>query len=331
LSARIAMADDGCFVLGVDALFRAILRKGIVNHIKSTQATVRHFLTRRRFQNAERTVAESPLDYTSLDVDILTDPNVLGSTGGAVRAYARAIDAMADAAHKTSWATFDLHPEFAYVRLRRLIPGLKLAGIFRDPREAIAAVLYWRRPGETFGHTRREFRRALMLWGMAAAAVLAHKERWPEDVCVITLPQLLGENDPMRVFGIAVRTGMDEDIIGGALHFQRSANGFSLPDGSEAQLLSKREQAEICALLAPLARAVGVNMTDPDPDAQAGLALRIYFEALTGIASRQPRIAAALMDFIENPAGVVRLWISLLRESAAALLHARHLHNRPAE
>ena len=99
LSTAIADTDESCFVLGVDALFRAILRRGIVNRVTPVADTVAHFLTRQRFQDAERSIAESPLDYSPLDLDAL-----IGASTGAnpVTAYASALDAMAVAAGKTT-------------------------------------------------------------------------------------------------------------------------------------------------------------------------------------------------------------------------------------
>lgn len=330
LANRIAATDSGCFVLGVDALFRAILRKGLVNRLQPANETARHFLTRRRFQDAARKVAESPLDYTTLDLDTLVAQKTSSQHEHPVRAYARAIDAMAVAAGKTGWVTFDLHPEFAYPRLRTLIPGLKLAIMFRDPREAIAAALYWRRPVETPRHTRREFRRALMLWGMAATAARVHQIRWPEDVCFITLSHLLGDGAPLSVFGINVPTGADSHLSPATLHFHLSDDGFALPDGGRAKLLSERELEEIAALLDPLAADIGLAPPTHERPARCGLRLRIYFWTFAALAKRSPQNAVALMEFTESPFGVFRRRLSLLREAAFALARRGTIGDRPA-
>lgn len=320
LSMRIAAADRSCFVLGVDALFRAILRRGIVNHLQPVRTVVRHYLTRLRYQDAARNIAESPLDYSDLGLDALTAPDVLGDRGHPIGAYGRAIDAMATAAGKTSWATFDLHPEFAYAQLRKLIPGLKLAVMFRDPQEAIAAVLYWRRPGEGAAHKRREFRRALLLWGMSAAAALAHRNRWPDDVRVLTLPELLDNGATISLFGISAAKGDDGNIARDTLYFRCTGEGFALPDGREAALLSEREQAEITELLIPLADAVGLKNSGRGKPGRAGLGLRIYLGLLITLARWCPQRAVAVMDFLDNPVGVTRRQISTLREAIGTLL-----------
>ena len=326
LSSAIAASDDTCFVLGVDALFRAILRRGMVNRVTPVRTTVTHFLTRGRFQDADRSVSESPLDYTALDIETLA----VTDAGEPVRAYADAIDAMAAAVGKTGWATFDLHPEFAYRRLRRLVPGLKLAVMFRDPAEAIAAVLYWRREGKPAEHSRREFRRAVVLWGLAATATLSHRDRWPDDVCILTLPRLIGDDGPVNVFGIKARGAALDGVSGGSLHFRRAEGGFVHPDGQVVAMLSQRERAEIAALLYPLARRVGLVLLADDVTPRAGLALRAYFSTLMSIARFAPQAAADLMDFLDTPFGVVRRRLSLLREAAGALLRRNGTTATPA-
>ncbi len=323
LSARIAAADNTCFVLGVDALFRAILRKGIVNRVQPTAETVRHFLSRRRFQDAARETAESPLDYTPLDLDTL-----MAQSGGSrrehpVRVYGRTIDAMASAAGNAAWVAFDLHPEFAYRRLRRLVPGLKLAIMFRDPREAIAAALYWRRPDGAPKHTRREFRRALLLWGMAAKAARAHRARWPDDIRIVTLPELFDGSAHFSIFGISARTGPDPDLSPETLHFRLTDTGFALPDGREAPLLSRKEIGEIMSLLGPLAEPVGLVLAPGPAPTRTGFGLHLYFHSLMTLASWSPQNAAALLDIVEAPFGALRRRLALLREAATALIRRR--------
>ncbi len=326
LSSAIAASDDTCFVLGVDALFRAILRRGMVNRVTPVRTTVTHFLTRGRFQDADRSVSETPLDYTALDIETLAATDA----DEPVRAYADAIDAMAAAEGKTGWATFDLHPEFAYRRLRRLVPGLKLAVMFRDPAEAVAAVLYWRREGKPAEHSRREFRRAVVLWGLAATAALCHRDRWPDDVCILTLPRLIGDDGPVNVFGIEARGAALDGVAHGSLHFRRAKGGFVHPDGQVVAMLSPRERAEIAALLYPLARRVGLSLPADDVAPRAHIALRAYFSTLMSIARFAPQAAADLMDFLDSPFGVVRRRLSLLREAAGALLRRSGTTATPA-
>ena len=202
--------------------------------------------------------------------------------------------------------------------------------MFRDPAEAIAAVLYWRRDGKPLQHSRREFRRALILWAIAATAALSHRRRWPQDVRFVTLPELMESQTPVSVFGISARHDTASGTSHDALHFRRTADGYRQPAGGFAPLLSAEEEAEVAALLHPLAHAVGLETTIGAHGEKARPGLKLYAAILTSVARVAPQGAANLMDFLDAPLGVTRRRLSLVRQALTTCLRGNTAAGRPA-
>jgi len=321
LSERIAVINDDCFVLGVDILFRALLRQGIINRFRPNVKTVQHFLCRQRFQDDERKISQNALDYTSLDIATLASSNLIAGNEHPIRAYGNVIDEMTEMAGRTAWVAFDLHPEFIYSRLRALIPGLKLVAVYRDPAEAIAATLYRKTPRRNPRHTRREFRRAFLLWGISAVTITKQCNKWPNDVSVLTFPELHAGSNDQTVFGIKVHTQKNSAIAHDRLHFHQTNGGFRLPNGELRSLLSSQELTEIRLLLGPLASAVGLKSDNVVPHKRASLSFELYFRAVMFLAEYAPQKAASAIDFFDNPLGVLHRHTSHIHQALKYFLH----------
>ncbi|MEK9797535.1 MAG: hypothetical protein VW713_12430, partial [Alphaproteobacteria bacterium] len=208
LAQRIARNNPGCFAPGVDILLRAMLRNRLSNRLMPVRDAVAHYLTRPRFQDAERRVTENVMDYSAADMDTLLAA-ISESENDAVRAYGRVLDEIAATDGQDSWAVFDVHSELAFHRLQKLISGLHLVCVFRDPREAIAAAIYWQRGTEASAHTRREFRHFAVLWALAAAVTLKFQQTCPDQITSVTFTQLLNSKSGLSVAGLRVQADAD--------------------------------------------------------------------------------------------------------------------------
>lgn len=320
-AANLLAAQNSAYsLIGVDALLPAILRRPLLNSLRPRREMVAHFLTRPRYQDDDRQVTESVLDYSDLPLDALLDEAKPARSDRPVTAYSRAFDVIAKTRHSKGWIAFDVHPELRFRQLNRLIPGLHMLLVFRDPSEAIAAQIYWRQPSN-HRHSAPRFRRAFLLWALAARAAIRLKVRYPDHVTTVSLPDLLRPGHESQVFGLTLRGGISTTALD-SLHFQRIAGGYRLPDGTVRQLLSASEEAAIEAILAPMARQLGVTTAKPD----SGIAVRdhnslaIQLALADALAQVAPGLALSAMDFADNPAASLRQHAGNCRDILDALI-----------
>ena len=174
------------------------------------------------------------------------------------------LDRFAEENGGETWAAFDLHPEFRYPRFRRLLPEVRLFVMTRDPREAIAAALFWR--GDPDGMRDAQFKHRLILWCLSLQTGRRLSRRWPSHVHVgdfsaLVSGDLAARQQVARCFGV----GLDvvDQAYGFTPHFQFDAErGFLLPDGRRVQLLSAVELREISILTS---REYSTGITDVRP------------------------------------------------------------------
>lgn len=315
--------NQDCLYLGVDALFPAMLRRPLLNRIRSCRDTVAHFLSRPRYQDDDRLVTESALTYSPVALETLLNNAGIKQGDHPVAAYGRTIDAMATAQGATAWIAFDVHPEFRFHVLRHMIPGLQLLLVFRDPLEAIAAQIYWRQDS-SYRHSRKRFRRAFLLWALSAQVAIDLRRKHPADVAVLALPDVLDNAGERAVFGVPLHRPANT-IKTPDLLYSKHATGYRLPNGTIAPLLSEAEEQAIATLLFPLAVHLGLDVRSaPSGHKPRAPALLIaYMTGLKWLSRLRPSLALTVLDFADNPVAVLRGQLSYLRDALGAAMRRK--------
>ena len=138
----------------------------------------------------------------------------------------------------------ELHAELYYKKLIKEIPSLRLVVLLRDPREALAAVLYWKTFPNRIKNSDCVIIHKLFLWCLAAEVGRHHAKTMPDLVSVVYLDDV--NNIQSSIFGkfLKHKTDIDKKIIlkQNSLYFSYdSLHGFLGPNGEYSHLLSAGE------------------------------------------------------------------------------------------
>ena len=87
----------------------------------------------------------------------------------------------------TSWAIADLHAEFYYKDIIQKMESVCFIAPIRDPRESIAAALYWRTFPEETKARNNWFYVKLMNWLISAAIIKRLNKRYPQKTFVFDI------------------------------------------------------------------------------------------------------------------------------------------------
>lgn len=243
------------------------------------------YLNRPRYMDAARTRVGYPHEYFNVDAENLIR-ELPGTVDNPIALFGWLLDRYAAAHDKPHWAVFDLLPELRYTTYQRLIPGIQLAVMRRDPEEAIAEGLFWRTyPDPPVDRTQR-FKSMLFQWCLSSVVTQSLLMRFGDDVTSFSFNRLLAA-DKDEQQRLAETFDMDRSAIQEAFAFEpqfrfRRDQGFRGPDGVWRNLLTAEELKHIDAAVNGNAR---------------------YFEIriLLALAPHMPALTRSISDFIMYP------------------------------
>ena len=296
----------------LEGLFSVYLKRRFPFFRSQQKVILEEYLLRPRYIDATRRNAEQPIAYfrsplTELKAALPADSgHQLSLVGWALARFA------SDNGRRT-WAAFDLHPELIYPRLRRHIPGLKLAVMVRDPREAICATMYWRSDLQPGADRDRQFKHSLIMWCLGVQTGRRLARARPGDVFVFDFNALVAGN-AAECRRVAAQFHLDPKAVRDAFDFvpdfgYEPAHGFLSPDGRRRQLLSETELAEISILTRPL---LGEAPT-PGPAAvgtRPRWTLIVFARAILGLGRLAPSLARKVADSTYFPRRYLTRWIN---------------------
>ncbi len=246
LARAVEITGGSVAVLPVDALFPAYLRRWIPLFPRNKKAILREYLLRPRYVDPGRTHSVRPIDAFTSSVEEIMDAVLPKEARHHITLFAAALDRLAYDQGRRAWLAFDVHPELQFHVLRRLAPGLRLIVMLRDPREAVAASLYWRTFPERLQPEHRQIQYRLLLWVLSAQTGFLLASAEPETAMVVSFNRLLAGADQ----GLAKALDMEADgfvkVFDGLPLFSFDpGRGFLCPDGEWRPLLSAEEMALI--------------------------------------------------------------------------------------
>ena len=298
----------------VEGLFTVYSRYRILLSRQAREGFVEEYVTRPRYTDALRERAERPERFFKSSVSELRT-RLPDRVRHPLAIIAWALDCFAEENGRASWAAFDLHPEFRFQHFRRHIPGVKLAVMVRDPREAIAAALFWR--GEPGSQRARDvrFKHCLIMYCLGIQTGRSLVRRWPDDVVIFDFNALTSGDAAERArickcFGIADAAARKAYSI--SPHFSYvKGKGFLMADGEHAMLLTPVELAEI-SVLSP----DGTNSDAPSTVRQPFVAFARFTLAVGRLT---PMVARSIADLAYYPHRTVVRRINALRQLLADL------------
>lgn len=297
----------------LEALFTVFNRRKLLFLAPEPARLAREYLERDRYTDAARAQSEKPSQYFSTpSADLVA---ALPPTGKhPIQVIGWLLDRFARDHQGKGWAAFDLHPEFYYPAFRRLLPGLKLAVMVRDPREAVAAALCWRGVPEAGTARDGRFKHSLLLYVLSHQTARMCERRWPDDVVFLDFNALTsgdaGELDRVaRAFEISA-SQLKETYRFKPDFQHQSGEGFLTRYGRRSHFLTPVELAEVAALtrVVPATRAKG---------RQPFLA---FARAVLALGRISPNAARTIVDWIYYPRRTMTRRINVIRQLAGDLI-----------
>ena len=162
------------------------------------------------------------------------------------------MDQFANHQECTSWAVFDLHPEFSFEKYRKFIPDLRLAIMRRNPYSAIAAGMFWRSWPAAPPDRKKRFRLMLALWHLSNIVTESLLRKYPGAVSVFSFDGLCNSNR-QELSKLTAFFPVNADEIKKSFnfvpHFRFSRErGFLNPAGKWEELLTVEELKKIEAV-----------------------------------------------------------------------------------
>ena len=228
-------------VLTVDALLPYYSRSSKkINGSANARTFIEGYLQRPRYMDSASTITRKPIDDILYDCDKLYDGIDFKNGEVSLSLIGKILAAWVTQSKKNIWIAPELHAEIYYKKLLYNIPTLKIIVLLRDPREALAATLYWR----TFPHRIQSSHRIcihkLLLWCLAASVGLRYSRKSPNKVRVLYSKKI----DVVNEFIFTSEKGQDfkVELNYEELHYSFNPNkGLLEPTGNFSFLLTDNE------------------------------------------------------------------------------------------
>lgn len=273
----LALSDASGPVAGfpLEGVFHLYYRRRFLYFDAQRTRIIREYLNRPRYITGERNKTARPIDYMTQTIEALTD-TAPRSINNQISLISWLLDQFCEGMERTSWAAFDLHPEFLYKTYRRFIPNLRLAVMQREPISAIAASLFWRTWPNPPPDRRQRYLLMLAHWHLSRIVSRALAEEYPGLVAQFSFDRLCSgdkdEHSKLAEF-FSLPTNSIKKSFDFIPHFSFHPNrGFLGPDNTWKHVLDETELEEIRSL---------ENGHVPDPFIRSLLALGVQAPVLT--------------------------------------------------
>jgi hypothetical protein len=227
----------------------------------------------------------------------LSDPQII----------ARVLDQYSDENESGGWMAADIHAEFWFEHLKKMIPNLKIVILFRNPIEAVCASVYWRDfPHRTSLPMSMIIYRSIM-WRLSLGLGIQLKKKHPNDVLLVDSRKFLEKDesaiDSIQHFFKTEKLADSSLALPQKLWFSLDSveESFLTPHGDLQELLSRREIKIIrditratSSLLELQTGNVALKLRDRDP-------LFVFYRALSLISHVSPLSAKKLVDQVVLP------------------------------
>lgn len=302
LARAVTATGSGPAVLPVDALFPAYLRRRFLFFRRNRGKILRNYLLRPRNTAPDLSQTARPIDAFTSPIEEIVDAVLAGEAKHPITVFATALDRLAQEQGRKTWLAVDLHPELQFHVLRRLAPGLRLAVMLRDPREAIAASLYWRTFPVRVEHDDRQIRYSLFLWLLSAQTGFALAAAQPDSVIIINFHELIRGMDSQVSSAFDLGAGGFAGAFDGLPLFSFDpGRGFLCPGGEWQPLLSVEEIALIETAAARWMAKLGFTpIARPSPHAVPG-GYRMLLRILLRIGRADAAAAKSLFELLSMP------------------------------
>ncbi len=303
LAASLVGKIDSSAILTVDALFPAFHSSKALRSLDDRIRFVGDYLRRPRFTDPNRETVRCPADDMGDSFEAVVAETVKEDTLDPVRLIGAALDTWAEKIGEKAWIAPDLHAEIYFESLMRVLPNLRMIVLLRDPRETVAASLYWRTYPDRLAGGWRMMLHKLLLWCLSADVGYRLSQAMPGRVGVVfanlpsqAVPEIFSE--PLPGFVIPSKL-----ISGDTLQYfsYTKGRGWLGPDECWQPLLSDQER---CVIEQVCRR--WFSFPDRSGNCESGshvfsLGVSAFLAIILGIARFNPGMAKSLMEFVLFP------------------------------
>ena len=247
LAAALGCENSSPAVLTVDALFPVFCSNKPLVSLAERLRFVSDYLKRPRFVDPNRTQVRSPADDIGDRIETIVEETVKKDASAPVSIIGAALDCWAENTGKSAWIAPDLHAEIYFKELIKLLPNLRMIVLLRDPREAVAASLYWRTYPQRMVGGWRMMVHKLLLWCLSAEVGCRLSHSMPDRVGVVFADAFQNTSqgmikEPLPGFVFPAKPMMNETT---PYFSYMGGRGWLSPDGSWQPLLSDQERCMI--------------------------------------------------------------------------------------
>lgn len=308
----LALGDTPGPVAGfpLEAVFHVYFRRKFPYFDAQRARIIHEYLTRPRYITGERTEVERPIDYMGLTTEML-EKTAPRSIEDPIALIGWLLDQFSISMKRSSWAAFDLHPEFLYKSYLQSIPDLRLIIMEREPHAAIAAGLFWRTWPVAPPDRRQRFLLLLSLWHLSKmVSNLLIKEN-PRLVTRLSFDRL-ANGDYSEHSRLCSFFSLPPNSLSNSFdftpHFTFDPSlGFLGPDLTWRTILSAREMKEIDLL-------------------QEGKIANPHLRPLLALGARAPMFTRQLVEGYLYPAKIARRKWNSLKQLTTDLHAGTRLH-----
>lgn len=303
LAASLVETNDSHAVLTVDALFPAFYSSKALQSLDERIRFVSDYLRRPRFIDPNRTKVRSPADDIGDRIETVVEETVKKDASAPVSLIGAALDSWAENIGKSAWIAPDLHAEIYFKELIKLLPNLRMIVLLRDPREAVAASLYWRTyPKRVVGGWRMMLHK-LLLWCLSADVGCRLSHAMPDRVGVVFADALQNTSqgmmrEPLPGLVFPSRPVMNETT---PYFSYMEGRGWLGPDGCWQLLLSDQERCMIEQVSSPWFSFQEASENSARGGRVSGWVIRSFLAIVLGIARFSPGKAKLLVEYALFP------------------------------
>ena len=233
-----------------------------------------------------------------------------------------ALKLFADQMNSDTWVACDLHPEFRYKKLRKYIPGLNMAIMLRDPRESIAASLYWRDYPNRCNKNKLIFFHRLQMWVLSAKMGITYEN--DNNIKTFNFNKIIRKDKNERK-RLLKTFALDPDVSfieeHETPHFTYKCDrGFYCPDKVWRPLLSEAEIGIIEKITMPYILNYEYEQKMTDYNINENKFIIILLNVSIFVGGKYPYAIKIINDMIVDPISLFRLYYNLTKQTIKNLL-----------